>query len=74
MNTSNEMGGLTAIEPVAQPKMAADATAKEMLAIESFRKRISENQPNHYEPHNREAADRYLYDRIVAAEKCLSGT
>lgn len=64
-------GNTTADQPT-PIKKANKATIDEMLSIEGFRKRVAENQPNKYQPHNSKAANKRLYARIAAAERCIA--
>jgi len=58
--------------PIAKPeKNAAEATILEMLEDAGFRERISEKQTNKYQPHDAEAANKDLEERVAALEACL---
>jgi hypothetical protein len=54
-------------------KRAARANAWEMLSIAGFRHRIAEKQPNKYQAHDAESANKGIDARVAALATCLLG-
>jgi len=63
-----------AVPSAAPNKTAAQANAREMLSIVGFHQRIAEKQPNRYQPHDAEMANKRLPGRVAALAACLFGS
>lgn len=55
------------------PSVGADVrlSAEEMLCIPGFKASISARYENNHQPHDSEAADKDMDERIIAIYKCL---